>query len=150
MHCPKCSSLDSVLNGIVRGKQRFRCQECACNYTQSRPRGYGLDKKLQALQLYKEGLGFRSIGRLLGVSNVTVLNWIRGIGQEVQHFVASQTLALKAEEITIVEMDELWHFVGQKNGSSGYGLLWRVTPEPSSLIVLAAEAARPPNASGQR
>jgi hypothetical protein len=85
----------------------------------------------------------------LGVSNVTVLNWIRGIGQEVQHFVASQTFALKAEEITIVEMDELWHFVGQKNGSSGYGLLWRVTPEPSSLIVLAAEAARPPNASGQ-
>jgi transposase-like protein len=149
MHCPKCSSLDSVLNGIVRGKQRFRCQECACNYTQSRPRGYGLNKKLQPLQHYKEGLGFRSIGRLLGVSNVTVLNWIRGIGQEVQHFVASQTFALKAEEITIVEMDELWHFVGQKNGSSGYGLLWRVTPEPSSLIVLAAEAARPPNASGQ-
>ena len=149
MHCPKCSSLDSVRNGIVRGKQRFRCQQCACNYTQRRPRGYGLDKKLQALQLYKEGLGCRSIGRLLDVSNVTVLNWIRGIGREVQHYVASQTLALKAEEIAIVEMDEWWHFVGQKNGSSGYGLLWRVTPEPSSLIVLAAEAARLPSASGQ-
>ncbi|KAA6334071.1 hypothetical protein EZS27_017586 [termite gut metagenome] len=32
--------------------------------------------KKQALHLYLEGLGFRSIGKLLGVSNATVLNWI--------------------------------------------------------------------------
>ena len=109
----------------------------------------GSTRNCKVLQLYKDGPGFRSIGRLLAVSNVTVLNWIRGIGQEVQHFVARQTLALKAEEITMVELDEWWHFVGQKNGRFGYGLLWRVTPEPSSLIVLAAEAARLPSASGQ-
>ena len=33
-----------------------------------------MEIKRQALQLYLEGLGFRAIGRLLGVSNVAVLN----------------------------------------------------------------------------
>lgn len=80
MHCPKCSSLDSGLNVIIRGKQRFRSQPCASNYPQCMPRGYGLDKKLQALQLYKEELGFQSIERLLDASHFTVLNWMRGIG----------------------------------------------------------------------
>jgi transposase-like protein len=40
-------------------------------------------KKL-ALHMYLEGLGFRAIGRLLGVSNVSVLNWIRSFGKEVK------------------------------------------------------------------
>jgi transposase len=38
--------------------------------------------KKQALHLYLEGLGFRSIGRLLGVSNVSVLNRIKSFGKE--------------------------------------------------------------------
>ena len=97
----------------------------------------------------ERGLRVRPIGRLLAVSNVTVLNWMRRIGQEVQPCVASPSLALKAEEITMVERDEWWPFVGQKTERSGYGLLWSITPEPSSLIVLAAEAARLPRASGQ-
>ena len=42
-------------------------------------------KKL-ALQLYLVGFGFRSIGRVLGVSNVTVLNWIRAFGEQNRGF----------------------------------------------------------------
>jgi len=45
-----------------------------CKYTRSTPRGISVEIKRQALQLYLEGLGFRAIGRLLGVSNVAVLN----------------------------------------------------------------------------
>ncbi|NAW51463.1 IS1 family transposase, partial [Elizabethkingia argentiflava] len=29
-------------------------------------------------------MGFRSICRILDVSNVTILNWIRSFGQEIQ------------------------------------------------------------------
>ena len=40
--------------------------------------------KRQALQLYLEGLGFRSIGRFLGVSHVSVQKWIKKFGQELE------------------------------------------------------------------
>ncbi|OAV69887.1 hypothetical protein Barb6XT_00225 [Bacteroidales bacterium Barb6XT] len=40
-------------------------------------------KKIKA-GFAKEGLGFRSIGRLSGVSNVSVLNRIRKFGKETQ------------------------------------------------------------------
>ena len=44
--------------------------------------------------------GFRSIGRCLKVSHVTVYNWIRGFGQTLE--------ALRnAEAIEIVEMDNI-------------------------------------------
>jgi hypothetical protein len=53
---------------------------------------YDLEKELHALQLYEEGIGFWSIGQLLGVSHVTVLIWIRYISQEVEGFVSFNCL----------------------------------------------------------
>ncbi|OAV63858.1 Transposase [Bacteroidales bacterium Barb6XT] len=57
--------------------------------------------KKQALRLYLEGSGFRSIGRLLGVSNVSVLNWIRKFGKETQE------LNLESKETGTVEVPEV-------------------------------------------
>jgi transposase len=72
--------------------------------------------KRLALILYLEGLGFRSIGRILKVSNVSVLNWIRAFGKSV--------LELKSDdEIEVVEMDEMHTYIGQKKTTAGYGLL---------------------------
>ena len=39
--------------------------------------------KIQALELYLEGLGFRSIGRFLKFRNVSVNNWIKLFGEEI-------------------------------------------------------------------
>ena len=33
--------------------------------------------KRLAIEMYLEGLGFRSIERILGVSNVSILNWLK-------------------------------------------------------------------------
>jgi len=68
------------------------------------------------LQLYLEGLGFRSIGRFLGVSHVSVQKWIKKFGQELED--------LKSEnEISIVEMDEMHTYIGNKKNIAGSGLL---------------------------
>ncbi|OAV70329.1 Transposase [Bacteroidales bacterium Barb6] len=64
--------------------------------------------KKQALRLYLEGSGFRSIGRLLGVSNVSVLNWIRKFGKETQE------LNLESKETGTVEVDEMHLYTGSK------------------------------------
>jgi transposase-like protein len=85
MNCPKCTCEKRVKSGIVKGRQRYKCKECGCNYTvELKSTGKSKSMKKQALHLYLEGLGFRSIGRILGVSNVSVLNWIRSFGKEVQ------------------------------------------------------------------
>jgi hypothetical protein len=73
--------------------------------------------KKQALHPYLEGLGFRSIGRFLGVSNVSVLNWIRSFGREVRE------LNSESQEIEMVEVDEMHSYIGSKKTTVGYGLL---------------------------
>ena len=61
------------------------------------------------MHLYLEGLGFRSIGRILGVSNVSVLNWIRDFGEKVQE------LHSASQDIELVEVDEMHTYVSSKN-----------------------------------
>lgn len=51
--------------------------------TISQGKSYSTEKRFEALKLYLEGLGFKSIGRILGVSNVTVLKWIRSMGEKL-------------------------------------------------------------------
>ena len=72
MNCPKCQETSYYKNGKAMGRQRYKCKQCGCNFTQSKKQGYSLEKRLMALKLYLEGMGFRGTGRVLGVSNVTV------------------------------------------------------------------------------
>ena len=96
-----------------------------------------------ALQLHLEGLGFRSIGRVLEVSNVTVLNWIRTFGEQV--------VDLKnPEPILYTEMDEMHTYVGQKKTIDGYGLLLIDMKKNASIALLATEALRLDKSSGMR
>ena len=61
----------------------------------------------EALKLYLEGLGFRSIGRILGFSHVAVYYWIRAFGEKVVSLGES-------EDASIVEIDEMHSYIGQK------------------------------------
>ena len=108
MNCPKCTSDEKTKDGVVKGKQRYKCKECGFRYTvASGSKAKPLYIKKLALQLYLEGLGFRSIGRVLEVSNVTVLNWIRSFGEQVENLKSS-------EHVIYTEMDEMHTYVGQK------------------------------------
>ena len=85
MKCPKCISLAKVKSGKIKGVQRYKCKDCGCNYTvELKSSAYSKSFKRQFLHLYSEGLGFRSIGRFLRVSNVTILMWIHSFGKELQ------------------------------------------------------------------
>jgi transposase-like protein len=101
-----------------------------------------LSVKRQALQLYLEGLGFRSIGRFLGVSHVSVQKWIKSFGQELEE--------LKSEnEIAIVELDEMHTYIGNKKNIAGSGLLLIELGKSSSTALLAPEERKPDKSSGK-
>ena len=117
MECPKCAQQASCKDGIVKGRQRYLCKNCSYRYTVAQRSGTG-DKatKRQALELYLEGLGFRSIGRLLKFSNVSILKWIKAFGEQLD--------SVKSEEaVQVMEIDEMHSYIGSKKTLAGYGLL---------------------------
>ncbi len=143
MNCPICNSSSHKKNGIVGGLQRYKCHDCGYNYTvELKSTAFSASVKRQALQLYLEGLGFRSIGRVLGVSHVSVQKWIKKFGQELEN--------LKSEsEISIVEMDEMHTYIGNKKNIAGSGLLLMELGKSSSTALLAAEERKLENYSGK-
>lgn len=113
--CPKCSSEKCVKDGIKKGRQRYRCKSCNFRNTVQH-RGKSPDVKRQALELYLEGLGFRSIGRFLKCSHVAVYNWIKSFGEAAKELRSDSVLK-------VVEMDEMHTYVSLKKTTVGYGLL---------------------------
>ncbi len=142
MKCPRCKSNEKTKDGIVKQRQRYKCKECNFRYTVANGSGAKpLYLRKVALQLYLEGLGFRSIGRILEVSNVTVLNWIRSFGEQVTELKSS-------EPVIYTEMDEMHTYVGQKKTINGYGLLLIDMGKNSSISLLATEVRRQDESSG--
>ncbi len=108
MDCTRCKSANKVKRGIVKCRQRYTCKDCGYNYTVEQKSTSKPDSmKRQALQLYLEGLGFRSIGRLLQVSHVSVYNWIKS-------FVSKLDKIRSDTEIEFVEIDELHSYIWNK------------------------------------
>ena len=119
--CPKCGSVSFVKNGTNYGNQRYKCKSCNYNFTTNQL-GKGIDKYYVrlCLRLYLEGMGFRSIERIVGVSHVSVINWVKKYGREL-----SSLRPLNEESIKAVEIDEMHSYIGSKKTTYGYGLLWR-------------------------
>lgn len=134
--CPRCDSDDRVKSGFDKGRQRYKCKGCSFHYTVThksdvRP----LATRKLALQMYLEGLGFRAIGRILKVSNVTVLNWVKAFGAQAAEIQSEQ-------EVEVMELDELHSYVGNKKTTAGYGLLLIDMVRSSSILCVAPEGLR--------
>ena len=142
MNCPRCKCSDYIKNGKVDGRQRYKCSDCGYNYSvELKSSASSASVKRQALQLYLEGLGFRSIGRFLGVSHVSVQKWIKKFGQEIED--------LKSEnEISIVELDEMHTYISNKKNIAGSGLLLIELGKSSSTALLVTEEQKLDNNSG--
>lgn len=140
VRCPKCSSTNCVKDGIVKGKQRRKCKSCGYRHT-VRYRGASPVKKRQALELYLEGLGFRSIGRFLKCSHTSVCNWIEAFGKRIGDVRSDSPL-------DVVEMDEMHTYVGSKKNTAGYGLLSIAMEENSSTACWAVATPKRDGDSG--
>ncbi|SFU70412.1 Homeodomain-like domain-containing protein [Pustulibacterium marinum] len=76
--CPNCGSNQYVKAGIVNDRQRYKCKKCNYYFTVNKL-GKQIDDYYvnKALQLYLEGLTYREIERILGISHVTIMNWVK-------------------------------------------------------------------------
>ena len=78
LSCPKCQNNHIVKSGVINSKQRYLCKKCNYFFTVNK-----IGKKIddyyvtKALQLYLEGLSYREIERIIGVSHVTISKWVK-------------------------------------------------------------------------
>jgi len=123
MQCSRCGGEERSKNGVIHGVQRYQCKCCGYSYTVEVRRGTRpADQKRQALQLYWEGLGFRSTGRILNVHNTTVYRWIKSFGRQLDP-------VRNDKPVERMELDELRTCAGYKKTGSVFGLALIETDE---------------------
>lgn len=76
--CPNCGSNTFIKSGIVNDRQRYKCKSCGYYFSVNKV-GKKIDDYYvnKALQLYLEGLTYREIERILGISHVSIMNWVK-------------------------------------------------------------------------
>jgi len=126
--------VDKVKSGVNKGRQRYKCKKCQYFFTVAHKSDTATpDQRRLALTLYLEGLGFRSIGRILGFSHVAVYQWVRAFGENLKQ--------IKRPVAQIVERDELHSDVGHKKTTVGSGLLLIDLENAFSMLSLAPEGS---------
>jgi len=134
LNCPRCASADTVKSGIKIGRQRYKCKTWQYCFTISHKSDTAIpDQRRLALSLYLEGLGFRSIGRILGFSHVAVFQWVKTFGENLE--------SIKRPAAQIVELDELQSYVGRTKTTAGFGLLLIDLANAFSMLSLAPEGS---------
>jgi len=142
VNCPKCLKQDAVKAGTVRDKQRYKCKNCIYYYTDNNKGSTAIHRR-RALELYLEGLGFRSIGRLLNVSHVSVYNWIKAFGSKLKELQS-------AKEVLVMEIDEMHSYIKSKKMLVGSGLLLIDMGKDSSTLLLEIEKEKLASSYGAR
>ena len=113
--CKNCKSEKVVKSGKIRGRQRYKCKECAYNFVIGDKR---TNEKITALKalcvlFYSLGKGsYNMLGKLFGRNRSLIYRWIREAGLNTKEPIIS-------EETTQIEFDEMWHFIQSKKTNFG-------------------------------
>ncbi|MBN4062164.1 IS1 family transposase, partial [Bacteroidales bacterium AH-315-I05] len=108
MNCPNCGSNEFIKDGKVRQRQRYQCKRCSYRYTvQRKASAKSKAVKRQALQLYLEGLTYREIGKIFGVSHVSVQKWVINYEKSISYLKNEQ-------ELSFIKIDEIANYVKSK------------------------------------
>jgi transposase-like protein len=116
--CPKCQNSKIIKSGIIKERQRYLCKLCNYFFTVNKV-GKKIDDYYvtKALQLYLEGLSYREIERIIGVSHVSISNWVK-------EFKIKKPLQLNYHpSYKILKHDELVEYLKDKDRLSGAGMI---------------------------
>ena len=116
--CPKCNNQNVSKSGIIKGKQRFFCKNCNYNFTVKKL-GKQIDDYYvtKALQLYLEGLSYREIERIIGVSHVSISSWIKKYNITIPPHSEFHPV------YKVLKQNELIEYISQENNLENSGLI---------------------------
>src|SRR5712691_3321527 len=100
------------------GKRRiFRCHTCATHFAETRETVFfdlrtPEEKVMMALKMLLVRVNLAGIGLVLGVTEETVLAWLRRAAQQAE---AVNQHVLRNLSVTQVQLDEMWSFIARKH-----------------------------------
>ncbi len=98
------------------GSQRYLCKACQRHFTPNpNPIGYPVEVRGEAVAQYVDGHNYRRVGREMRVNHQSVANWVKAAGDTAAAAPIPRPLV---DEDTVVELDELFTFVGRKKTKS--------------------------------
>ena len=124
---PDCSHYRLINRGNISaistylsqsGKRRiFRCSKCEGTFSETRDTVFfdlrsPEEKVLMALKMLLVKVALSDIGFVLGVTEETVLEWLRRAAQQAHEINAH---LLRALPVTQVQLDEMWSFIRRKH-----------------------------------
>ena len=110
LKCRHCGCEELSKDGIIKGKQRYKCKKCKRTTRENDQRyKYSISTRLRVLKGYLEGVGIMELERLTGVPNPLIIKWIRNYAKILRELIAKATVSKTLENIEILEMDELLH-----------------------------------------
>ena len=100
-------------NGKNRlGQAQYHCKDCGA-YGVLEPKTDDKDeRRSQVLKAYRERASLRGLGRIFGVARESVLKWVE---EHLQHLPSLPDSLLPKQAGDILELDELWAFVYQRD-----------------------------------
>lgn len=120
--CKKCGSIHVVKAGKINGNQRCKCKECGCQFQPNRRKGKEESTKRLAALLHLCGLSMRTISKIVKTDVHAVYRWISKFAEENY-----EKPKLKSETV-VVELDEMWHYIKERETDPGYGRLIAAIP----------------------
>jgi transposase-like protein len=123
MTCHNCSSLCKKFGKFGPQRiQRYRCKNCKRTFSEEHEKPQGplgdmrisLDKAETILKLMLEGMSVRSIQRLTGAHQKTILDLLVLAGQKCERIMKAKVKDIPVKD---VEADEIWGFVKMKRNT---------------------------------
>ena len=112
--CPQCSGPTRNYGKDKFGQQRYRCNPCAKTFiTDKKPMRLKKVKAILCLKLLVEGNSIRSTEGISDIHRDTILHLIEVIGERCEKVMEEQ---IKDIPLQYVQADEIWGFVGKKEG----------------------------------
>ena len=118
--CPRCQGSRCTRNGSSRGHRRWECQTCGRTFAETvgTPLFHlhtPLPEIVRAIMIVLRRGSLRAAEEQTGHNYETIAEWIRRIGA---HAEAVTDLLVHDLDLSEVELDEFWSFVGKKKGAA--------------------------------
>jgi IS1 family transposase/transposase-like protein len=117
--CSQCGGSVRKFGKDKHGQQRFHCNPCNVTFiTDKKPMRLERSKAILCLKLLAEGNSVRSTERITSVHRDTVLHLLEVVGARCEQVMEEYIHNIPIERI---EADEIWGFIGKKEGHKTEG-----------------------------
>lgn len=125
MICKHCGSDIMVKDGIIAGKQRWKCTKCEKTTREGdKRRKYDIWKIILAVKLYSRGKSIKEISRLLEISQPLIRYWLKNYETIMKKEFMAVSFPKSAKDVSIHEQRYFKQLRDDYGFNEAYGIIF--------------------------